>query len=368
MKSLWGRKMLWVWHPEGPFRDPKDLARIALDAGVTALALKVDDGGHPFSDNATDFGRRPDRIIDYIQTMRGAGIAAGLWGYHYGDKISLEADMACRAIGFHPDFYIVDWEAEFQQARKTDGAGVGAYLQRIAEFRDKEAPCCGLFHAPLAQPRYWFPWMYREFQRVFDGMFPQIYHHAMELPYNEALSRCYEDYATYGLLDKPVWPAGQAYSVLPQEVTAWGQTAVKVYKANGLSWWKLEDAYYNGCLEAIRDISLEEDGMRRVNGVMVGFPKVLQVGVHTFPVRKEFKLLAIDSRVVIEVEALGLPGEAWPVVLVKDGSGNYAGYVDGSKPRDQIPVYMGAGPEGYVHLEVKNGRAKVTLFGILEVG
>jgi hypothetical protein len=369
---LSGRKLLFVWHPEGPFQDPKELARIALNADVTALALKVDDGGLPFSDGSTNFGRSPERIIDYIQTMRAAGVAAGLWGYHYGTNLEAEAEMACRAMGFGADFYIVDWEAEFQRAIAESGTIVpfANYLQRIVGYRNQEAPCCGLFHAPLPQPRYWYPWMYEAFQRVFDGMLPQIYHGAMELPYYDALQRCYDDYAHYGLTDKPIWPAGQAYDLPPQEVLAWGMQAVRVYGATGLSWWKLEDAYYNGALDAIRAVSLVEDGMRRVNGLHPDYrePKVLPVGVTQVPIRSAFGLLATDTRVVLDIEVLGVPNESWPVVIVCDGSGAYAGYLDGSKTRDQIVAYMSAGPAGNISLEVQRGRAKVTLLGILEAG
>jgi len=373
VKSLYGRKMLWVWHPEGPFRDPKDLARIALNAGVTALALKVDDNGFPFSDASTDFGRRPDRIIDYIHAMRAAGVAAGLWGYHYAERLEEEADMACRAIGFHPDFYIVDWEAEFQRAIAESGTIIpfAQYLNRIVTYRDREVPCCGLFHAPLAQPRYWHPWMYKAFQDHFDGMFPQIYHGAMELSYADSLSRSHDDYAHYGLMDKPIWPAGQAYNLPPEEVLAWGVQATRIYGATGLSWWKLEDAYYNGALDAIRAVPLLEDCMRRVNGLHPDYtqPKILATEATTLvPVRSAFKLLATDTRVVLDIEAVGVPGENWPVVVVCDGNGAYAGYLDGSKPRDQISVYMSANPEGAIQLTVHRGRAKVTLLGLLEVG
>jgi len=359
--------MLWLWHPEGPLRDPRDIAEKALAAGVTAVAAKVDDGGYPFSDAESDFGRRPDRIIDFILKLRTAGVAAGLWGYHYGRDLGREASAVYRAINFHPDFYIVDWEAEFMQASPTD---VGYWLKTFAEYRAREAPCVGLFHAPLAQPRYHVPALYRLFQRYFDGMMPQIYHRAMELPVDEALALCYDDYAHYGLMDKPIWPAGQAYNLPAEEVLAWGQRATQIYGAKGLSWWKFEDATED-ILEAVRSVSFGGE-MRRCNGRHPDYdPKdrrILSRGVHTIPVRSKLGLLATDTRVVLDLEMLGLPSRPWPVVVVRDGSGNYAGYLDGAKPRDQFAVYMGAGPDGIIQIECIGAEARVSLFGILEVG
>lgn len=370
MKSLDGRKMLWIWHPEGPFRDPKDIAEKALDAGVTAVAAKVDDGGYPFSDAESDFGRRPDRIIDFILRLRTAGVAAGLWGYHYGRDLDREASMVHRAINFRPDFYIVDWEAEFERETKTQmESGLCPYLASIRDYRNKEAPCVGLFHAPLAQPRYHTPALYHLFQNYFDGMMPQIYHRAMGLPIDEALALCYDDYAHYGLMEKPIWPAGQAYNVPPEEVLAWGQRATQIYGAKGLSWWKFEDA--TNVLEAVRSVSFGGE-MRRINGMHPDYaPKdrrILPRGVHTIPLRSKFGLMATDTRVVLDLDFLGLPGQVWPVVIVRDGSGNFAGYLDSTKARDQFTVYMGAGPEGVIQIECIGADARVGLFGILEVG
>ena len=357
---------------EGAFRDPSVVANIALSHGVTALAAKVDDGGRPFIDGATDFGAQPLRIMEYLAVMQKAGIAAGLWGYHYGENLEAEAEMACRAINYQPDFYIVDWEAEFQRAIAKSGTiqPFAEYLQAIVDGRDRAWPDCGLFHAPLAQPRYWYPWMYKAFQDNFDGMMPQIYHGAMELPYDQALERSYDDYNAYGLMGKPIYPAGQAYLIPTQEVLAWGTQAVRVYGATGLSWWKLEDAYYNGCLDAIQSVPLKEDSMRRVNGMHPDYTqgKILPVGITAVNIRSGFSLLTSDTRAVLDIEVLGLPTDSWPVVIVHDGNGSYAGYLDGVKTRDQIPVYLGAEPEGSVKLEVLHGRAKVTLLGILEAG
>jgi hypothetical protein len=244
------------------------------------------------------------------------------------------------------------------------------YLESIVDYRNKEAPCVGLFHAPLAQPRYHVPALYNLFQNYFDGMMPQIYHRAMELPIDEALALCYDDYAHYGLMEKPIWPVGQAYNVTPEEVLAWGQRAAQVYGAKGLSWWKLEDAT-DSVLEAVRFVSFGGE-MRRVNGMHPDFdPKdrrILSRGVHTIPLRSKFSLLATDTRVILDLEFLGVPAQDWPVVIVRDGAGNYAGYLDNTKSRDQFAVYMAAGPEGIITIECIGAEARVSLFGILEAG
>lgn len=360
MKTL-NCKMLWVWNYDRVYDgDPERMVQVALEHGVRALAFKHDDRGHPFL-----LGLLPDEVRRFKAVCQGAGVAFGLWGYHYGSNLEREARVVELALGYEPDFYIIDWEAEFEQANKDRGSRVAFHLFDIAGTRDRHHPDVGLFHAPLAQPRYHYPWMHKLFQNRLDGMLPQIYHRAMGLQSDVALQLCYEDYANYGLMNKPIYPAGQAYDVPAQEMLAWGARAVK-YGAKGLSWWSFEHIG-QASLEAIRDVPLGGE-MRRANGLHPDFTSdtILSEGLHQVSVRVPFGLLATDERVVLDLEVRAVSGKAWPVVIVRDAGGAYAGYLDADKPRDQVAVYITA--TGSVSLEVRGGRARVPLFGILEAG
>lgn len=359
MKSLDGYKMLWVWNYDQVLGgNPERMAQRALEYGVRALAFKHDDGGHPFL-----LGQFPALVRRFKEVCQSHGIAFGLWGYHYGRQLDEEASMVELALTYEPDFYIVDWEIELM-GQPVDS--VNSYLGRIVSSRGELAPETGLFHAPLAQPRYHKPALYQSFCYALDGMMPQIYHQAMGLQYDVALQLCYEDYATYGLTSKPIWPAGQAYDIPAEEVLAWGTRAVEVYKAKGLSWWSFEHISQSG-LEAIRNVQLGGE-MRRVNGEHPSYTTdtILQEGTETVHVRQGFGLLATDQRVVLDIELRGLPAAPWPVTVVRDAGGAFAGYLDADKPRDQIPVYITG--TGAISLEVVGGRAKVALLGILEAG
>jgi len=365
VRSLDGIKMLFVWH-ETRVGDgtPAGVARVVQEAGCNAVAFKHDDGGRPFSDGASAFGLDPERIRQWRSDIRSRGLYFGLWGYHYGRKLGDEATMAKRAFEFQPDFYIVDWEAEFQNANPSPTDALGMYLATLA-YRPGDV---GLFHAPLPQPRFWRPWLYKQFNSVSDGMLPQIYHRAMQLPYPEALSRCYDDYARYNLLDRPIYPALQAYDLPAEEVLGAANMAVNVYGARGLSWWSAQHLTV-GTSQAIGSVATKEGAMRRVNGLYPGMVlRILPIGTHTVPLRSAFRLFSSDRRVVLDLEFAPVPNTDVPTIIARDGSGAFAGYVDNSGWRRSITVYPDATPEANIQIEVQNGPARVVLFGILEAG
>ena len=358
---LTGRKMMFVWHPEA-LGGVEAIVSKALRYGITALAFKHDDGGQPFHDAQSTFGLEPDVIAKYRDYCRWFGIKFGLWGYHYGDDWKAEARMVVRAAGLYPDFYVVDWEAEFE-------ANIGGALQDyLRHCRWVSIP---LYHAPLPQPGHHRPLQYQAFNDVFDGMMPQIYHKAMEMPYDMALEECYQDYIAYGLTSKPIIPIGQAYDVNPLEIIAWGSRAVDVYGARALGWWSMDTVTDEG-LRAINHVPISEDNMRRVNGVSPDYNRVkLEPGIHGIPIRKAFGLLATDRRVVLDL-AIGpvIPiGNKMPYVIVQDGDCSYADTLsEGLGWRRNVTVYMHAGPDGTIILNVKDAPIWVEQVGILEAG
>jgi len=360
---LTGRKMMFVWHPE-ELGGIEAIVSKAQRFGVTALAFKHDDGGVPFVDGQSTFGLDPAVITKYRDYCRWFGIKFGLWGYHYGADWKAEARMVARAAGLYPDFYIVDWEVEFEQNMKM--VSLESYLEAC---RQLSIP---LYHAPLAQPMFHRPAQYRAFNRVFDGMMPQIYHRAMEMTYDQALAECYNECIDYGLTSKPIIPIGQAYDVHPLEIIAWGTDATRVYGAPALGWWSMDTVTDEG-LRAISHVPLSEDNMRRVNGLHPDYKDrvKLEPGLHGIPVRRGFGLLATDRRVVLDL-AIGpvIPiGPTMPYVIVRDGDCSYADTLsEGLGWRRNVAVYMHSAPDGVVLLDVKDGPVWVEQVGILEAG
>jgi hypothetical protein len=364
---------MFVWHPE-KVGDVHKIVQMCLSRGVTALAFKHDDGGQPFSDRESSFGLNGQVIEAYRDELHKWRMGFGLWGYHYGVALADEAAMVGRAASFKPDFYIIDWESEFNHNQEHNVEGmVRDYVEPIVAYRNLLAPDMAIYHAPLPQPRYWASRLYQVLSYCFEGMIPQIYHKAMELDLDDALQLAYQDYADYGLTAKPIYPCGQVYDVPADDVLAWGTRAVDVYGAKALGWWSLEHAGPDHML-AVSHIALGgRDDVRRKNGIHPDYRaedrKVLEVGSIGIPCREPFGLLATDRRIVIDLTVEPIPGKPAPSVVVKDGDCSYAGSLDPFNGfHQQVAVYMHSAPHGNIILEVRNGPARVTQFGILEAG
>lgn len=371
MNCLKSRKLLFIWHPEA-LGGVEAIVSKALRFGVTALAFKHDDGGKPFSDAQSAFGLTPAFITHARDYCRWFGIKFGLWGYHYGQDWKAEMQMAARALGMCPDFYVVDWEVEFEQNMTEET--LASYLERILYARGG-APW-KLYHAPVPQPRYHRARFYQMFQEAFDGMMPQIYHQAMQMPYDVALDECYQDYITFGLTNKPIIPIGQAYDVNPLEIIAWGDRAVNVYGARALGWWSMDTVTDEG-LRAINHVPISEDNMRRVNGVLPEYKDrvKLEPGIHGIPVRKGFGLLSTDRRVILDLVVSPVIPSIYakdfkiPYVIVRDGDCSFADTLSEDLGwRRNVTAYMHSGPDGTVLLDVKDGPVWLEQVGILEAG
>jgi hypothetical protein len=367
MDVLEGRKLLWCWHPE-TLGGVEAIVSRALRYGVTVLAFKHDDGGKPFSDSQSTFGLNPAEIIRYRDWCHLFGIKFGLWGYHYGADWRSETQMVARALSLAPDFYVVDWEAEFS---RNIGGNLLPYLTACVNARAGKSTT--LYHAPLPQPRFWVPEHYQAFQYCFDGMLPQIYHGAMELPLDQALDICYQDYVEYGLTAKPIYPIGQAYNIPAGDITAWASRATGIYGARGLGWWDMDSATDDMMLAISRAPLGQEENMRRVNGLHPDYKTrvKLEVGNHGIPCRTGFGLLATDRRVVLDIAVTPVLGYVKaPIVVVKDGDCSYADVIgyNGDDWRKNVTAYMHSNPEGIVVLDVQNGPVWVEMIGILEAG
>lgn len=371
MRDLSGQNLVWVWNLERC--DGGDAVRMAdrlTRHGATGCIIKHDDGGHPFG-QCWD----PARTSALIRGLQQAGLVVGLWGYHYAPAIN-GIRMVKRAISFLPDFYVIDWEVEFEQACVGKNR-LRTWLYGCGHDRGD----VGLFHAPLAQPGYHKPWQYEQFDGSphIDGVLPQVYHKAMGFRPEDSLLISYNDFVALGLTRKPLYPAGQAYDVPPEEMLRWSRAATQTMGAQGLSWWSYE--HMTAEMWSAIQLDLEEDNMRRVNGIAQGWAAfarrrtILKPGTYGCAVRTDFGLTERDRKVVLDLEF----APAWGIgeldlvgnrhVVIHDGDGSFAGLLGGSAPwRVRIPVYMSAGTWGTVTFEVCGGEVRPVLVGILEAG
>jgi len=372
MRDLSGQNLVWVWNL--PNCEGGAGARIAdrvLTHGATGIILKHDDGGRPFG-----LAWNPEYFSGLVHDLKARGLTVGLWGYHY-DIWDTGLQMLHRAISMQPDFYVIDWEVELEQALQgVDPAHLRQWLYSATTNRGN----IGLFHAPLAQPSYHQPWQYETFNRYCDGMMPQVYHQAMGFSPEDALSVSYNEMAECGLLTKPIYPIGQAYTVPAPEMTRWANAATRIFGAQGLSWWSYEHMD-NERWGAISSFSTEEDSMRRVNGISPGWARVakerwiLKPGRYNLSAREDFGLLPLDRSAVLDVEFTPVDIDAFMepagaiYVIVRDGDGSWAGLVGGTAPwRQTVKVYMDATPQGRASFEVVGGSVRAVLVGILEAG
>ncbi len=138
--------------------DPEAIASRFRMAGVKSAAVKICDGFRVLGDYEA-----------LIQTLRNQGIRVGAWGYSYLNRAPLhEAHMIADACQrYHPDFYLIDVEAEVEKNY------AGARL-----FMDALRPAVpGL---PLGLNSFWnvrnhpdFPWA--DFLQTVDFVCPQVY-------------------------------------------------------------------------------------------------------------------------------------------------------------------------------------------------
>ena len=65
--------------------DPRQLAKMCKDAGLSWVALKVADGGYPFY--ANEYKKTVDLVPAAVQELHNAGIKVFGWHYVYGNPV-----------------------------------------------------------------------------------------------------------------------------------------------------------------------------------------------------------------------------------------------------------------------------------------
>ncbi len=214
--------------------DPKKLAQMAKDAGLSYVTIKVADGPYIFN---WDKASQKDLIGPAVDALRAEGIGVWGWSYVYSYYPEDEARMAARQVlQYDLDGYMIDAEVEYKG--KPAQASRFYSTLRLSLGSEKPIGLCS-FRFPSYHPE--FPWA------AFNGCdfnMPQVY---WMLAHNASaqLQRAYAEHKqNYGSM--PFFPCGAAFSEMgwtaqPAEVLEFRKTADNL-GLNGYCWWEWSDA------------------------------------------------------------------------------------------------------------------------------
>ena len=166
-------------------------------------------------------------------------MAAGAWGYCYGDDPAGEAQRAIETAGYgEADLLVLDVEAEFKGRAQ-------AAEELCVPIRQALGPEYPLYFSSFAIARYHRTFPFEAFRRYCTGAVPQVYWNAFRWPIEDALSTTYEDYAAMGIVPDSIFPAGGLYEEglvrypPPEEVHSFIRDAAGRGSA-GVSFWSYE--------------------------------------------------------------------------------------------------------------------------------
>lgn len=197
-------KGFWIWQillcEKG---DPREIARVAAEAGLSHLFIKIADGCRPYN-----YGGVRDLVPPVVSALREAIPAIELWGWHYvyGSNPEGEGRMAVRRMReLDLDGYIIDAEGEYKKGsnRYTNAA---LFMKTLKN---------GLQEKPIALASYRFPSQHRSlpwetFLEGCDYNMPQVYwlqaHNA-----GDQLYQCIEEFRKIQPR-RPILPAGAAFT------------------------------------------------------------------------------------------------------------------------------------------------------------
>jgi LysM repeat protein len=191
-------KWVWIWNWQRC--DGGDASRIAArlrGAGCTGALVKAFDGPRWFDQG------RPWREI--AAELKAHGIAAGGWGYCYGNDPTGEAQRAIETARYgQADLLVLDVEAEF----KGNPRAADALCRSIREALGLEYP---LYFSSFAIARYHRTFPFEIFRRHCTGTVPQVYWNAFRRSVDQSLLWTYDDYAALGFRPELLLPAGGLY-------------------------------------------------------------------------------------------------------------------------------------------------------------
>ena len=229
-------KGMYVWqirNCEGG--DIKKIARLAVEARLQHVLIKVADSATPF--NVTSGGR--DLAYELTQALKAKGISVWGWHYIYGYYPVLEAQVALRRIEkLGLEGYVLDVEKEFKRPQAREAAK--QFFKRFYAG--------GTVNIPVALSSYRYPELHREipwdiFLSNCQVNIPQVYWMGSTNA-GEQLRECADQFNKITQL--PMIPTGAAFtergwSAKPAEITDFLRTA-KSMGFSGANFWEWSHA------------------------------------------------------------------------------------------------------------------------------
>ncbi len=159
-------KGFYIWKiPRCEGGDVQAIARVAAEAGLTHILVKIADGTGTYN---YDWSRRRDLVPPLVAALRARGIAVWGWQYVYGKDPVNEARIAVtrmRHLGL--DGFVIDAEKEYKNRHEA----ARTYLRLLRQGLPHTPIALSSFRFPSYHPR--FPW--REFLEGVDINMPQVY-------------------------------------------------------------------------------------------------------------------------------------------------------------------------------------------------
>ncbi len=229
-----GKGMFW-WIPQ---RDgtPEDCARLARNAGLTNVNIKLHDGADSQDERWSTQFNKPKRI-EYIKAMRNFGVEVHGWCAIYPNDANYtrrEIDIAKKVIDeCEPESLSLDIEGRWQEG------GWGPLARKYCAAITSGYPDLPLGMCSYRFPKYFpnVPWEdLLEFSRFH---IPQVYWQDSHNP-GAQLRESYT--ALMKLRELPFIPAGSAYPAGKWAPTVSDlhefYTTAKELKCLGITWWE----------------------------------------------------------------------------------------------------------------------------------
>jgi LysM repeat protein len=231
VETLAGR-WIWCWNwRRCDGGDPAAVANRLKSAGCKGAIVKAFDGGYWFDQGLPfrDIGRR----------LRARGVAAGAWGYLYGEDVAAEATRAMETARYgEADLLVLDVESEFKGRPE-------AALEVCQRIREAVGPEYPLYFSSFAIARYHQSFPFESFRKYCTGAAPQVYWNAFRWPLAQAIGWTYDDYSHLQIGSGDVFPVGGLYeegSITYPPVVEVGEfiRSAAARGSRGVSFWSYE--------------------------------------------------------------------------------------------------------------------------------
>lgn len=207
-------KGLFIWRvPRIEGGNPKSVATVAKEAGLTHVLVKIANGPYVYNGLWND---PTDYTTPLVNELRKTGVKVWGWHYVYGDDPVGEANVAIRRVKqYRLDGYVIDAEAEY----KKDGrkAAARTFMSRLRASLPNLDIALSSYRYPSYHPQ--LPW--GEFLSGCTYNMPQVYWMKANNP-GEQLTRCIHEFERISP-SRPIIPTGAAF-----REHGWQPTAAEV--------------------------------------------------------------------------------------------------------------------------------------------